>query len=702
MTESDLNHLYNICFKRNIDSDGMKTYTNLINNGYDIEQIYTILYNSKECCVQNLRRKIQQDTKKLKLSIIFHIGSENLEVINDISRCISNLMYLSTVLQIIITSYLSIECINNLLPCEIKNSKICIFPNQGMDIGPFLRALKHLDNSSDYVVKFHTKTNKEWRHKLLQDIGKNIVTTYFTLKMLIEESPGMVCSNSVLREYQGENKETISKFFKKELNIDISNYYDITKKSVANEQLDPFFYRNYHSDLKAIIPDDRIEDDSIYHWESFGKYEHCRIPNRSCILKEKKRKIDFAAGTMFIISTDILTHMKHTIDLETHVSKMEKNYMTNEKETIVHSWEYIFPFYTKCVANKIITDNKIKYEYSNIYKHFAVFIPEPPSNALCGGTRTILNFIKYLQDSKYLVDIFICFYPFKQCDISIYEKYLYNFKVLNETNKVGIYNLFDFPKYELKYKCLIATGWQTTNFVIDFNEYDVKKVHFIQDDERKFHNKDSSYIEYGISEQAFKSHNSFDLKISITKCLSYLLYKEFNISIQAILFGVNKLQYRNFKHDRKYNVCLYFSPSKPRRLPNLIYKIIKILRDKKINFISYGENLNNNLKQYAKSVGTLNINELCGLYNSADIGICLSDSNPSRIPFEMHECGMHVIEYNSIYTQWDVPFYKINDENDAFNLIEKLNHNKSKIQYTNRNITEEAKDIVNLLKRLLI
>lgn len=704
MIENDLNKLYKICFNRSIDTDGLLTYKKLVDKGYDTEQIYTILFNSDECTRKYIVSEFKS-MKILKITVVFHIGTMNINIIHEISRCITNIAYLCTVNEIIITSYFDRELLFEILPHELKNAKILIFENQGMDIGPFLKAIPNLDKSFDYVLKLHTKSNDTWRNKLLHDISSDIISAYFALKTLFEKKVGLMCSNDVLREYQGENKNTIFKFFETEFDIDVSSYYDQTKKNVQNEKLDSHFYRNYHSDLKEIIPESRIDEDARYHWENSGKFEHCRIPNESCIIKKKTKTLYFVAGTIFFVHKDILEHMQNHMNLNNIVEDMECNYVTNENETIVHSWEYIFSFYSKELLNMPIVGTQLKYYSNNTeqYKHFAVFLPEPPHNALCGGTRTILNFIRSLQDQKYLVDIFICFYPFKECDISVYKRYIQNFNILDKNDTLCVYNLFDFHTVNLKYKCLIATGWQTTNFVINFNKYNVKKVHFIQDDERKFHNKDTSFLEYGISEQAFKNHNAFDKKISITKCLSYILYKEFNSCISPISFGVNKNHYKHFNLERKYDVCLLYAPSKPRRLPDMIYEIIVLLKAHNLSYISYGEDIPNDTnKKFTKSLGCLDLKQLLKLYNTTKIGICLSDTNPSRIPFEMHECGMHVIEYDSIYTQWDVPFYKTKSAAHAIELIHKILQKQTVMSFKNRNQSEENKEIVSLLKTLLI
>ena len=54
-------------------------------------------------------------------------------------------------------------------------------------------------------------------------------------------------------------------------------------------------------------------------------------------------------------------------------------------------------------------------------------------------------------------------------------------------------------------------------------------------------------------------------------------------------------------------------------------------------------------------MGTLNIKELNNLYNKSKVGIIFSESNPSRLGFEMYASGLHVIEKDNEFTKYDMP-----------------------------------------------
>ena len=67
--------------------------------------------------------------------------------------------------------------------------------------------------------------------------------------------------------------------------------------------------------------------------------------------------------------------------------------------------------------------------------------------------------------------------------------------------------------------------------------------------------------------------------------------------------------------------------------------------------------------------------ELNILYNKYKVGIVFSDTNPSRLGFEMYASGLQVIEYDSEFTKYDMPeayFTKIKDEKNILDIVVKL------------------------------
>jgi hypothetical protein len=64
------------------------------------------------------------------------------------------------------------------------------------------------------------------------------------------------------------------------------------------------------------------------------------------------------------------------------------------------------------------------------------------------------------------------------------------------------------------------------------------------------------------------------------------------------------------------------------------------------------------------NIGVKKIEELNILYNTCKLGFVMSDTNPSRLGFEMIASGLKVFEYDSKFTRIDLPddyFFKIDE-----------------------------------------
>jgi hypothetical protein len=57
----------------------------------------------------------------------------------------------------------------------------------------------------------------------------------------------------------------------------------------------------------------------------------------------------------------------------------------------------------------------------------------------------------------------------------------------------------------------------------------------------------------------------------------------------------------------------------------------------------------------AESLGIISVDECNKLYNKCKVGLCLSASNPSRIPFEMMAAGLPVVELYRENNLYDLP-----------------------------------------------
>jgi len=106
---------------------------------------------------------------------------------------------------------------------------------------------------------------------------------------------------------------------------------------------------------------------------------------------------------------------------------------------------------------------------------------------------------------------------------------------------------------------------------------------------------------------------------------------------------------------RESAICFLYQPEKPRRNGLLGIDAIRMVKEKlpSTRVYIYGSNADLDLDFEAEKLGMIrDLSELNALYNRCAVGLCISMSNPSRIPFEMMACGMvpiDVYRYNNLF-----------------------------------------------------
>lgn len=122
-------------------------------------------------------------------------------------------------------------------------------------------------------------------------------------------------------------------------------------------------------------------------------------------------------------------------------------------------------------------------------------------------------------------------------------------------------------------------------------------------------------------------------------------------------FGVDTslYAYGDCRRDPK-SVCAIFQPNKDRRLSSMLLEAIHLACrfDKSLSFKLFGcESRLNIDESRVEQLGVLTISECAELYTSCSVGISLSASNPSRLPFEMLASGLSVVEILGQNTEYD-------------------------------------------------
>lgn len=651
-----------------------------------------------------------KNVDNLKICIFFHIGNFNIakEILNDFPNFFNDKK-----IDLYITYYDNtiLEEINKLF----NYKHILLVENRGMDIGGFLSIINYFFNNItityDYFIKIHTKTDKEWRNKLIKPIYKNLKNDIYI--NIEKEKPIIFGSKDyIYYDYKIINRIYLDKFLKEyydikldELNIGIKLYDDFFYKdsNYINKYNGLDFNHNSYIDLEYDLKY-YDKNDSYNHWIRYGKNEFHRISNINYIKKFGK-KYPFIAGTIFSFNNNFMSILKK-INFEQVYNNFEKKNLKNINNSFTHMFEYFFGLITLLNGGSIIElDENIK----SINKHliqeyiltnktiniinipftkakiafFLIYVNDSTS----GGYRTLLKYINYLTELNYNIDIYLgeCWNS-EQVTNHLYNEHPFgvylidNFKhyidVINSYNEIDIkkYNFYSGLKLQRDYDLVIANAWQTAECCYLQKHKCKKIVYIIQDLEYLFYPNDIQ-LQNNVKDTYKKEFNYY--------CLSKYLYNHFkNMNFNSVFDSVlsfNSNDYFNMKNHRENSICIAYYKTKENRLPQLVESIIlKLYKNYKLyifpdNFDKIKHNNIINLSILSKA-------QLNELYNKCKIGIVFSNSNPSRLGFEMKASGLNVIEYLSEFTKYDLSdlhFNKIKNTSNIIDLVNKLLVKKS-------------------------
>jgi len=635
------------------------------------------------------------DNSLEKKCILFHIGK--LEIAYDIIKKYPDFFSRGDV-------YVSCHS-NNVeknISKKIKVKKFFIIENRGMDIGGFFNIMNYLKINKifyDKYIKIHTKTNEVWRNKLIQPLYKY---------------RGTKINNQLPYIYQSEENTMQNR--KNHINIDILKKYNINLNCYldsyhCNSGLDfnSSFYKHYETDLSNYN-----EQLLINHYNNHGKNEFHRISNIHYIKSHAIKESMFVPGTMFIFNKRYC-EILNKFDYLQEFKKMEPGYVIHNSLTITHSWEYFFGhlsyYYSGCIINFDNTPiiNKLikipKMSILNVpinHSKIAFFMIPSGNEPISGGYRTLLKYIRYLNDSGLSVDMYfgICW---NDNDVLLNTKNegifgipscsnWYNEKtsIDNLINNISKYNEINISKnnYYISFKL------QRNYHIIVSNAWQVAKAGYLQ----KSRCKKLAYIIQDREELFYPGNNILQNEVLSTYkpeysyyCLSGYLTNHFKSqftrsTITQSKLTFNKNDYYDLNKNRENGIILAYYKGKPGRLPQMIEKIIDILST---NYKCYVFPDKYNGNENVINCGTMSVPQLNNLYNSQKIGIIFSNTNPSRLGFEMKASCLHVIEYQSEFTKYDLPtkyFTKILNYN---NIINKINWLLTKPNTTDQSFINE-------------
>ena len=640
---------------------------------------------------------------------IFHCG--NIQIFDNILKNHSRIKESN-----LIITYYDRTFKDKILAYNLNIIELIKVENKGADCGPMLLSIKYLlgnpdlYNENTIFYKIHTKSIENRRNILIKDMMDFSPHDFFDInKPIIFGSEEFIYSDR-----KGINKINIDQIVKRNNVKKIDDFYDIyydefVSGSTVNKFTDLFpsleFYKNYEPDLKS--------EQTLGHWNVHGINEFHRKSNVNYIKKYAKYANKFIAGTIFgfnKVYLDLFT--KYDLDYE--YSLLEGGYSSNKELTYLHAWEYYFGLLVYLNEGLIIgiegksikkhqyhkLDTKMKYSIINIpfkKSRIAMFLLPPGNSPDSGGYRTLLRYINQLNKNGYSLDIYfgICWNDkeiklnfsdinddgIPNCknwlnpdNTNIIYKLIENIEKYNEID-VKKNNFYLGLKCQKKYKIIIANAWQIADTVYANKAHTDKLVYIIQDREELFY-PDNKQLQDAVLKTYKKDYHYY----CITQYLANYFQKYTTpVNITSSYMGVDLQIYKNGNLKRENAVIIpYYKEIKPGRKPHLVRQIIKKLSSNGIKCYVYPFNYE---YQHVNIVnlGTMTETELNQLYNKYKVGIIFSNTNPSRLGFEMYASGLHVIEYDSEFTKWDMPiryFTKIKNNNNIIEIVEYLFSNE--------------------------
>ena len=261
-----------------------------------------------------------------------------------------------------------------------------------------------------------------------------------------------------------------------------------------------------------------------------------------------------------------------------------------------------------------------------------------------GGHRTILQNVQYLIRKGY------------ECDVYVEDKgEVKNSEELRRQAETlfGKHDCRFILGYDIQgeYDIIFATAWFTAKVVRDCNSKAVK-AYFIQDFEALFNPMGDGYI------LACNSYGYGLKPVTIGRWLSHKMQTEYHTPSRYFDFCADRRIYRPLPEAKKeHAICFVYQPDKPRRCSVLGIEalgIVKFLRPD-VKIYLYGSNIKGNVWFEHENLGIIPLEKCNALYNKCEVGLCISSSNPSRIPFEMMAAGLPVVDLYMENNFFDMP-----------------------------------------------
>lgn len=198
---------------------------------------------------------------------------------------------------------------------------------------------------------------------------------------------------------------------------------------------------------------------------------------------------------------------------------------------------------------------------------------------------------------------------------------------------------------------VFATVWYSARLVRDL-PFPCVRAYFVQDFEAQFNPMGDGYL------MAENSYRYGLHPVTIGRWLPAMLAREFHAEARHFDFCADLSIYRRLPDvKREKAVCFIYQPDKPRRCAQLGIEALGIVKHHmpEVKIYLYGSRVAGRVWFEHENLGLISLEDCNRLYNRCAVGLCISSTNPSRIPFEMMAAGLPVVEVYRDNTLYDFP-----------------------------------------------
>lgn len=264
----------------------------------------------------------------------------------------------------------------------------------------------------------------------------------------------------------------------------------------------------------------------------------------------------------------------------------------------------------------------------------------PAINEGSGGLQTIFRHVMHLQSLGAKCEIHLSEEPFGRNRATI---------LALMDRCYGCFGVPLFMRPELEGRdAAVATMNITVKYVLA-SDCPVR-CYFVQDFEPWFYAMGDRYIEA-------EAGCAAPLKaITIGRWLESKLSVEYGMEAWHIDFCADGAIYHPIDGVDRGGVCAIYQPAKDRRCSKLLEDALRIVHEMRPDapISTYGSDTALP-GGFARHLGLLSKQECSRLYSECAVGLCISSSNPSRVPFEMMAAGLPVVDVYRENNLYDFP-----------------------------------------------